>query len=79
MGKTLPVLFERKGRNPGQLLGKTPYLQIVWVDAPEALIGQIAPVEIDGRGPNSLSGRLVGTPGGLARSSTETKSNSEAA
>ncbi len=62
VGKTLPVLFEKTGRNPGQLIGKTPYLQAVWVEGPVSLIGAIAPVHIGGTGPNSLSGSLTGSP-----------------
>ncbi len=60
VGRTLPVLFERRGRKPGQLIGRSPYLQGVWAVAPDGLIGQIAPVEITGAGPNSLSGALAG-------------------
>jgi tRNA-2-methylthio-N6-dimethylallyladenosine synthase len=59
LGQTLTVLFERKGRHTGQLIGRSPWLQSVWVEAPEDLMGQIAIVEITGVGPNSLSGRLV--------------------
>lgn len=58
VGRTLDVLFERPGRHPGQLTGKSPYLQQVQVDAPEALIGTIQPVAITATGPNSLFGRL---------------------
>jgi tRNA-2-methylthio-N6-dimethylallyladenosine synthase len=71
VGKTLPVLFERKGRRPGQLVGKSPYLQAVWVEAPETMLGRIAPVVIDGLGANSLSGQLAGTPDAPARSSAD--------
>ncbi len=58
-GRVVDVLFERNGRYPGQLVGKTPYLQGVHVDAPSRLIGTIASVEILGLSTNSLSGRLV--------------------
>jgi tRNA-2-methylthio-N6-dimethylallyladenosine synthase len=68
VGRTVPVLFERKGRRPGQLIGKSPYLQMVWADAPAELLGQIASVTIDGLGANSLSGTLAGTPAAPARS-----------
>jgi len=68
VGRTVPVLFERKGRRPGQLIGKSPYLQAVWADAPVELIGRIAPVTIDALGANSLSGTLTGTPAASARS-----------
>ncbi|MCP2680494.1 tRNA (N6-isopentenyl adenosine(37)-C2)-methylthiotransferase MiaB [Maricaulaceae bacterium NA33B04] len=59
IGKTLPVLFEREGRNEGQLNGRSPYLQAVHCDAPLELIGQIVNVEITGASKNALAGRLV--------------------
>ncbi len=45
-GRTVPVLFERPGRHAGQILGRSPYLQAVHVEAPERLLGQIVPVRI---------------------------------
>ncbi|MGY6663425.1 MAG: tRNA (N6-isopentenyl adenosine(37)-C2)-methylthiotransferase MiaB [Glycocaulis sp.] len=59
VGKSLPVLFERKGRNPGQLGGRSPYLQGVHCDGPASLIGQIAMVEIVSASKNALGGRLL--------------------
>ncbi len=59
MGRVLPVLFERAGRYPGQLVGRSPYLQGVHVAGPEHLIGKIADVAIESIHANSLSGRLV--------------------
>jgi len=56
VGKTVPVLFEKAGRHPGQLVGRSPYLQLVHADAGLALIGEIVDVEIQAAGPNSLSG-----------------------
>ena len=58
IGRTLPVLFERAGRNRGQLGGRSPYLQAVHCDAPDALIGQIAEVEIVSASQNALAARL---------------------
>jgi tRNA-2-methylthio-N6-dimethylallyladenosine synthase len=58
VGKTLAVLFEKKGRRAGQIAGRSPYLQPVQVEASETLIGRIVPVEITGLGTNSLFGRL---------------------
>jgi tRNA-2-methylthio-N6-dimethylallyladenosine synthase len=62
IGRTLPVLFERIGRNTGQIVGRSPYLQGVWAEGGADLIGQIAEVEIEGSGSNSLSGKLVAKP-----------------
>ena len=59
VGRTLPVLIEKKGRHPGQIAGKTPYLQAVQLDGPADLTGTTASVEITATGPNSLFGRLV--------------------
>jgi len=59
VGTVMPILFERQGRHPGQLIGRSPWLQSVWTDAPDTLMGQIAQVEITGVGPNSLVGRRV--------------------
>jgi tRNA-2-methylthio-N6-dimethylallyladenosine synthase len=56
VGRKLDVLFEGKGRKPGQIAGRSPYLQAVHVEGPEALIGQIAAVDISAASPNSLTG-----------------------
>ena len=57
-GLVMPVLFTGPGRRPGQLSGRSPFLQPVHVNGPISLIGQVAPVTIvDGR-PNSLAGTL---------------------
>jgi len=58
VGKVLPVLFERKGRHPGQLVGRSPYLQAVHALAPDRLIGQIVPVKIEDAARMSLAGAL---------------------
>ncbi len=59
VGRTEPVLIEKLGRNPGQIGGRSPWLQPVHIDGPERLIGQIVPVRLDGATRNSLSGSLV--------------------
>ncbi|MEM9495428.1 MAG: tRNA (N6-isopentenyl adenosine(37)-C2)-methylthiotransferase MiaB [Pseudomonadota bacterium] len=59
LGKTLPVLFEKKGRHAGQLIGRSPYLQSVHVHAPQSMLGSVAPVTIEGVTPNALAGRLT--------------------
>ena len=56
VGRTLPVLFEKVGRRPGQLIGRSPYLQSVHAEAPPEMLGRIVPVEISAFGPNSLAG-----------------------
>jgi tRNA-2-methylthio-N6-dimethylallyladenosine synthase len=59
VGRTLPLLLERPGRLPGQLVGKSPYLQAVQVMAPATLIGSVVPVKITGLGTNTLFGDLT--------------------
>jgi len=58
VGRTLPVLFEKDGRHPGQVVGRSPYLQPVHVFGPRALVGRILPVRIEAAHPNSLAGSL---------------------
>jgi len=59
LGRTLPVLFEKPGRRPGQLAGRSPYLQPVAVAAPAGIVGEIRDVEISDLHPNSLGGILM--------------------
>jgi tRNA-2-methylthio-N6-dimethylallyladenosine synthase len=62
VGKTLPVLFEKPGRHPGQVIGRSPYLQGVHVTGPQSLIGRIAAVAVTAAERNSLAGALAHTP-----------------
>ena len=62
IGQTLDVLFEKVGRHPGQIVGKSPYLQPVQVMAPAPMIGTIASVRIDDTGSYSLFGTLAAGP-----------------
>jgi tRNA-2-methylthio-N6-dimethylallyladenosine synthase len=59
VGQTFDVLFEKHGRHPGQVVGRSPYLQPVPVVAPASLIGEIAPVTITEVRTNSLIGTLA--------------------
>lgn len=58
-GRTLNVLFEKKGRHGRQAIGRSPYLQSVHVDDADHLIGQIVPVRIVSGQQNSLTGELI--------------------
>ncbi len=58
VGRTIEVLFDRRGRHPGQLAGRTPYMQAVHADADDLALGRILPVVVTGAGANSLSARL---------------------
>jgi tRNA-2-methylthio-N6-dimethylallyladenosine synthase len=59
VGQTLPVLFEKKGRYGRQAIGRSPYLQSVFVEDADHLMGQIVPVRITALGNNSLQGALL--------------------
>ena len=59
LGRSFDVLFERPGRHPGQLVGRSPYLQPVQVTAPASLLGGIATVTITEIASNSLFGALA--------------------
>jgi len=61
-GLTFDVLLEKPGRLPGQLTGRSPYLQPVQVMAPSQLTGMMVPVTITDIGTNSLFGVLAESP-----------------
>ena len=56
LGRTCDVLIERKGKLPGQMLGKSPWLQSVYLQT-DAMIGELIPVDIVDGYANSLAGR----------------------
>ena len=59
VGREVNVLFEKKGRIAGQMIGKSDYLHAVFADAPVDVIGQVRRVRIVGSSTNSLAGELV--------------------
>jgi len=59
IGRMAPVLFERPGRHPGQIIGRSPYLQAVHCAGDPSVIGSIASVCVVGAAHNSLTGRLM--------------------
>ena len=59
VGRTLPVLVEKPGRNPGQMVGRSPYLNAVHLEAPAELVGQ-GRAGPDRRGGRQLAGRRGG-------------------
>jgi tRNA-2-methylthio-N6-dimethylallyladenosine synthase len=58
-GRTVDVLLEKPGKLPGQLVGRSPYLQAVHVMAPVECIGSVHRVNVDEVGSNSLFGTLA--------------------
>ncbi|MBC7132238.1 MAG: tRNA (N6-isopentenyl adenosine(37)-C2)-methylthiotransferase MiaB [Roseovarius sp.] len=60
VGQTVGVLFEKPGRLPGQMVGKSDHLHAVHVTGAGLAVGDLATVEIVESGPNSLGGRIRG-------------------
>jgi tRNA-2-methylthio-N6-dimethylallyladenosine synthase len=58
-GREMDVLLEKPGRLPGQLVGRSPYLQAVQVMAPAKLIGSVRRVTVTEVGSNSLFATLA--------------------
>jgi tRNA-2-methylthio-N6-dimethylallyladenosine synthase len=59
VGRTMAVLLDRTGKRPGQLMGRSPYMQSVPVNAPQRLAGTVVDVRITAAHANSLAGELV--------------------
>lgn len=62
IGTTVDVLFERAARHPGQIVGRTAYLQPAHVMASDDIIGQVLPVTIHSLERYSLLGELASRP-----------------
>ncbi len=58
VGRTMDVLLDRPGRLPGQMVGRSPYMQPVHASVPENMMGQIARLTIEAGHANSLAGRI---------------------
>jgi len=78
-GRTLDVLFEKKGRHGRQAIGRSPYLQSVHVEDADHLIGRIVPVRIEHGQQNSLKGRLADTSLKQPRSASAASGNQNGA
>ena len=61
IGKTIPVLLEKPGRRPGQMIGRSPWLQSVHMEIDGAHSGTLVDVEINAVGTNSISGHYKKT------------------
>ena len=62
VGREVKVLFEKRGRREGQLIGKSEYLHAVHAVAPDDMIGQVIPVRILKDMTNSLTGQVLSAP-----------------
>jgi tRNA-2-methylthio-N6-dimethylallyladenosine synthase len=58
VGRTLPVLITAAGRHPGQIAGRSPYLQPVHMQGSTTLIGSVLDVHITAAHPNSLAAEI---------------------
>ena len=67
VGKETEVLIERKGKFPGQMIGRSPWLQSVHVDT-DAIPGDILPVTLTAAGPNSMTGIVIPANAGISGS-----------
>ena len=59
VGRTVSVLFEKTGRQIGQVVGKSDYLHAVHVPGEENEVGLLKNVLITGSNTNSLEGKIV--------------------
>jgi tRNA-2-methylthio-N6-dimethylallyladenosine synthase len=59
VGRQFEVLLEKPGRHPGQLVGRSPYLQAVHLEAKGYFRGDLVPVVVEKVGANSLSAHIV--------------------
>lgn len=58
-GMTMPVLLDRKGKKDGQLTGRSPFNQSVYVDGNERLLNHIVDIDITDAFDNSLTGKII--------------------
>ncbi len=61
VGRTVPVLLDRRGHRAGQLMGRSPWMQSVPVAAPDRLMGTIVEVRVSAARENSLAGEIETT------------------
>jgi tRNA-2-methylthio-N6-dimethylallyladenosine synthase len=59
VGKIMPVLFDRVSKYPGQLIGRSPYMQAVHAEMPASNFGKIIDIRITSVGNISLGGELI--------------------
>jgi tRNA-2-methylthio-N6-dimethylallyladenosine synthase len=59
LGGVVPVLFERKGREPHEFVGRSPYLQLVHAAGSGDLVGQTVNVAVNEIRRSSLSGVIA--------------------
>ncbi|WP_349369463.1 tRNA (N6-isopentenyl adenosine(37)-C2)-methylthiotransferase MiaB [Salinarimonas sp.] len=78
VGRTVEVLIEKSGRHPGQLAGKSPYLQAVVVENAGLSVGDVVPVTIVRAGSNSLFGGTNASRAGAPPTQPDVSANASA-
>ena len=73
VGRVMEVLLDRAGREKGQLVGRSPYMQAVHVNAADHRLGEILAVSITAAHANSLAGELDGNAAGQRREGGKTE------
>ena len=61
VGREVGVLYEKPGRLPGQMSGKSDHLHAVHVDDPDGKVGELVRVRITAAAPNSLAAVRIGS------------------
>jgi tRNA-2-methylthio-N6-dimethylallyladenosine synthase len=59
VGREVGVLYEKAGRQQGQMVGKSDHLQAVFVDDPAGRVGELVRVRILASSANSLAGARI--------------------
>ena len=62
VGRVMAVLMDRRGRRPGQLVGRSPYMQPVHAALGDDRLGTIVAVRITAGHDNSLAGEPIDAP-----------------
>jgi tRNA-2-methylthio-N6-dimethylallyladenosine synthase len=62
VGQSFDVLFEKAAQRPGQMVGRSPYLQPIHVMAPSSIVGEIRRVTVTETHAYSLFGELASQP-----------------
>ncbi|MEE2746060.1 MAG: tRNA (N6-isopentenyl adenosine(37)-C2)-methylthiotransferase MiaB [Pseudomonadota bacterium] len=59
IGSSMSVLLDRPGRKPGQLAGRSPFMQAVHVIAPDSEVGKVVRLKVDDAFVHSLTGTVT--------------------
>ena len=59
VGREVGVLYEKPGRLPGQMVGKSDHLHAVHVSDPSGKVGDLVRVRVTASAPNSLAAEVV--------------------